>query len=650
MPYKGQTRVDFPQDEFRNVMLVFGDNMRGKTSLLNALRWGLYGEAIGRHSIPIPLHEIANKEAGAEDDWTIEVFLELEANGHLYDLRRRAEKRATVAVPRRPDDFQTQVFLKKDGIPVQGDLVEAEINQIAPQQVSRFFLFDGELLQEYETLLIEGSQQGRQIKEAIEQVLGVPSLVQGRDEVGTILKSARKAQQQDLQRVQGLESVAQQQAEMTARQDAFERDLAALQEKLDTTRFERAFLDDEIEKSQSIYTSKVKLDGLTQRRKQIEDYRDQKKLERLDLLSNAWRDLVEVKLSARRHQLETEQRELAQQTHDRAGVETQIKQLEKLLATKECPTCNQSLGDDKRTAIGASLGALQGQLASFQDVTARWQNVSAQIEALGKIKGVSARARLHQINKDLQGHEVELTRVENEAANLEDEIKGYDTAEIARQRALRDAKLHEEGALQKDVNDRKKDIEKVKGDLAVTQRTIEGLSQARSQRSTVKARICGEIESVFNQSIERLRDKLREQVEDLATGAFKEMTTQKTYKGLEINQSYGLSIIDEHSRKVTVRSAGAEQVVALSLIDGLNRTGRAAGPVVMDTPFGRLDLKHRDNILSYLPKVTSQFVLLVHSGEIRPETDLAALSPRIGAVYQIREINSRHSVIERQQA
>ena len=88
--------------------------------------------------------------------------------------------------------------------------------------------------------------------------------------------------------------------------------------------------------------------------------------------------------------------------------------------------------------------------------------------------------------------------------------------------------------------------------------------------------------------------------------------------------------------------------MALSLIVGLNRTGRAAGPVVMDTPFGRLDLRHRDNILAYLPTVTTQFVLLVHSGEIRPETDLDALAPRIGAVYMIREINPRQSTIERQ--
>lgn len=648
MPFKGQAQMEFPQDEFQNVMLVFGDNMRGKTSLLNALRWGFYGRAMGRHSIVIPLHEILNKDAAHEGDWTLEVHIEFEANGHTYDLRRRAEKRTKVASPQQPEDFQVQTFLKKDGIPIQGDLVDAEINGIAPQQVSRFFLFDGELLGEYEMLLIEGSDQGRQIKEAIEQVLGVPSLIHGRDELGTLLKGARKVQQQDLQRMTGLESHAQQQAELTARQDSYERDLGSLQTQLETVRSDRMKLDDEIEAAQSIHAAKGKLDALTDQQKKIEDYRDQKKLERLDLLSEAWQDLIEIKMSVRREQIEKERRELTQKMKQEAGVETQISQLEKLLSTKECPTCHQDLGDERRAEIGADLGRLQGDLARFQDNTEALQSLSAQIEALNKIKGVSARDRIEQIDRDLQSHEVELTKIENEGAKLRDEIAGYDTAEIARKIALRDAKLQEEATLQKDIIARKADVEKVKGDLAVAQRTIEGLTQTRSQRSTVKATICTELETVFSQSIEKLRNRLRTTVEERATEAFRQMTTQAAYKGLEINQSYGLSILDERNQKVTVRSAGAEQVVALSLIDGLNRTGRAAGPVVMDTPFGRLDLKHRDNILTYLPTVTSQFVLLVHSGEIRPETDLVALSPRIGAVYHIREISPRHSVVERQ--
>jgi DNA sulfur modification protein DndD len=159
MPYKGENSIDFPTDESRNVMIVLGNNMRGKTSLLNALRWGFYGRALGRHSRPINLQDLVNKDAALADDWRVEVFIQFEANGHLYDLRRTAVRRPHVSSPNRSDDFIQSVYLNRDGAPMSGEQVEPEINQFAPEQISRFFLFDGELLQEYESLLIEGSDR-----------------------------------------------------------------------------------------------------------------------------------------------------------------------------------------------------------------------------------------------------------------------------------------------------------------------------------------------------------------------------------------------------------------------------------------------------------------------------------------------------------
>lgn len=649
MPYKQKARIDFPKKDFQNIMLVFGDNMRGKTSILNGLRWGFYGRALGRHSQEIPTHEILNKDAIADEDWAFEVHIEYEANGHTYDLRRRAEKRPMVAIPQRPEDFGVEVHLKRDGIPVRGDLIEAEINLVAPEQVSRFFLFDGELLQEYETLLIEGSEQGRQIKEAIEEVLGVPALIRGRDDLGAMLKAARKANQNDLKRVQGLDNLAQQQATFTAKQDSLEKDLAALLKQQEEVKAQRTALDDEIEASQAIYAAGARLSGLRDQRKGIDEFQAKKSAERLELLAVAWKDLLELKVAVRREQLERERQTLTQHLGDRSVLEHRIKQIESLLRDRSCPTCEQSINEGVRERFGSELGTLQGELQSLRDNTDSLQSVSVQIEALNKIRGSNARDRIAAIDSDLQNNAVLLTRIENEIETLEDEVKGYDTVELKRKRALHLEKVKEEGRLQQEVSLRRKEVDAVKAELAMAQRTIEGLSQARHFRSTTKVKVCGELEAVFNQSIEHLRDKLRKTVQDRATEAFRKMTTQKAYRGLEINNSYGLSILDDLGRRVTVRSAGAEQVVALSLIDGLNRTGRAAGPVVMDTPFGRLDLKHRDNILTYLPDVTSQFILLVHSGEIRPSTDLKAIASRIGAVYQIREINARQSVVEKGQ-
>ncbi|WP_281019569.1 AAA family ATPase [Minwuia sp. IMCC3077] len=647
MPYKGEMELTFPQDEQRNVMIVFGDNMRGKTSILNAIRWAFYGEAVGRHSRPIPLQEIVNKDAALVDDWRVEVHVKFDANGHAYDLRRVAERRQMVATPSKPEDFTRSIHLTRDGSAVSGDQVEAEIGLIAPKQISRFFLFDGELLQEYETLLIEDSQQGQQIKEAIEQVLGVPALTNGRVDIQTILKQAQKRQNADLKQVAGLEKQAERHADLTGKIDAIDRDLEDLNARLKKVREERTALDDEVETAQSVIGAKATLDARLGEQKVLIEDCERKEAERLDLLSGAWKDLIDAQLQIRRDQLEHRRKELMDSIKKRSGLAQKVSDLQQLLDTRECPTCEQVLSDERRSQIGEALGKTETELQSIDDSSAALQEISGQLDALSKIRGINAKDRLRQAEKDLQGYNVRLTQIENDIEKLRDEIAGYDTAEIARKRVLLNEKIKEEGRLQGDIQDQNVERRKLFNEQAVSQKAIEGLTKDRTQRSTVKVSLCSDLERVFSQSIEQLRDKLRKRVEELANDAFKHMTTQKSYRGLEINDNYGLQIVDASGRHVAVRSAGAEQIVALSLIDGLNRTGRAAGPVIMDTPFGRLDLNHRDNILSYLPSVTSQFVLLVHSGEIRKETDLAVIAERVGAVYEIKEISSTQSRLER---
>ncbi|MDP3410804.1 AAA family ATPase [Bosea sp. (in: a-proteobacteria)] len=647
MPYRGVNSVDFPQDESRNVMLIVGDNMRGKTSLLNALRWGFYGQAVGRHARVIPLQEIVNKNAADEDDWRVDVLITFEANGHDYELRRSAEKRPHVATPSRTEDFIVSSFLKRDGVVLPGDQFEPEINQIAPEQTSRFFLFDGELLSQYEELLIEGSEQGRQIKEAIEQVLGVPSLINGRNEMGSILKQSTKRQSQEMAHMAGLQQQAEQTDRLTTRLDSFEDDLKKLLSRRDITRSERAQLEDELDAAAVVLALKAQMDAARATLKAQQDTIARKRVERQTLLSEAWKDLLDGKLEVKRSLLRDRQQSLTGLVGGRARLQGRVEDIRKLLATEHCPTCQQALSSEKKTGLGTALGSLEVELSKQADTTSELQDIAGQLAGLEKIRGVRARARIVETDRDLRSAEVTAQKAENDIERLVDEIAGHDTADLARKRVLKDEKLKEEGRLTADIENVKISIQRTKDDLAIAQRAIQGFASARTNKSTMKVKLASELERCFNASVEKLRDRLRERVELLASGAFLKMTTQKAYRGLEINGNYGLSIIDSHGRKVSLRSAGAEQVVALSLIDGLNRTGRAVGPILMDTPFGRLDLYHRDNILKYLPSVASQFVLLVHGGEIRLDTDLASIKSKIGAVYEIREISETESKLER---
>lgn len=647
MPYKDQAVIDFPKDDSRNVMLVFGDNMRGKTSLLNALRWGFYEKALGRHSRRIPLIDIVNKDAVLEDNWRVEVFVEFEANGDVFELRRTADRRSSVVRPSRSEDLQTSVLLKKNGSVVAGSQVAYELDQVAPEQTSRFFLFDGELLQEYEELLFEGSEQGRQIKDAIEQALGVPTLVRGRDELGTILKNASRAQTKALAHIQGLKAQALRTDALNEKLEAFEVDQKYLETSISEIREERENLEDEMEAAATVLALKAKLDAARADRDESQSTISRKYTERHEVLASAWKDMLDGRLGEKKKKLREEQLRITGQIKTTSRFEADIDRLRELIDTDSCPTCLQPVTDRTRDTLKTTLGEMQAGLMAQKDVSLRLNEISAQLGNLEKIRGTGAGQRLFQIQRDVNLAQIKLQKAENEIEEIEEKIDEQDATAISRKRSRISDLLKEEGKLNSDIDSVKTNIRKVKEDLAIARKAIENVASARADKTTKKVTLTSDLEKAFSASIEKLRDRLRGKVEQLASEAFRQMTTQDAYQGLQINENYGLSIIDSQGRTVSMRSAGAEQIVALSLIDGLNRTGRSAGPVVMDTPFGRLDPTHRNNILGYLPSVTTQFVLFVHGGEIRRETDLDSIKDCVGAVYDLIEVSETQTKIER---
>ena len=647
MPYR-EMKLMFPQDEQSNTMVILGENMRGKTSILNAVRWVFYGEAVKRRSQLIPIIDIVNRDAAASGEWRVNAEISFAANGNDYKLRREATLKETVMQPSNSDDFKESTFLTRDGKPVPQGQIDEEIGLIAPKQVSRFFLFDGELLQEYEELLIENDQQGKQIKEAIEQVLGIPTLIKGREDIQTIFGEALKEQKIDLKHNERIKEQLEQQNKLLANNDSIGRDLEKLREKLEKVREEKTLLQDEIEAKEPIITSKESLDFKKKQRKSLNAELKSKEEERFKILSEAWKDLIHFSLQNILPKLNREREEWINSIKKQGGLEMMVSSLEKLLNEKECPICKQTLDEQYQSNINQILNKNKHELQSIKHSESTPQDILVQLDTISRIHNIDAKNRLMKIEQDLDSYRLNLTQINNEIEELQNEIEGYDTNAIKHKKFLRDAKIKEEVNLLRDIEYQESKQTEINNELKVLQKVIEDFTKNQpSQKSTIKVSICSDLEKIFLDSIERLRDKLKKKVEEHANDAFRCMITQKKYKGLRITDNYGLHIIDASGDDVTVRSAGAEQIVALSLIDGLNRTGRSIGPVIMDTPFGRLDLKHRDNILKYFPSVTNQFVLLVHSGEIREKSDdLKVIYDRIGITYKIREVSSTCSRLE----
>jgi DNA sulfur modification protein DndD len=648
MPYKGEHVVRFPQDEKRNVMVVFGENMRGKTSFLNAIRWCFYGEALDRDRTRLQRRDLANMDARSEGDWSYSVRLRFEASGALYDLRRRIQPKEFVSVPRHDSDFEEDLSLSRDNAVFRGDQIEHEINQLAPYQVSRFFLFDAELLAEYQDLLAEDSDQGRRIKEAIEQVLGVPALLNGKNELRLLLKKAQGVLAKENKNVEGKRSQAEHFSRLQAELDSLTSDLERLKAKEEEYRASIAQLDAVLSTTEAAQKAQAKVDNLEAERTRLKARNEELRLERLEIGASAWKDLLQPRVQAHLESLHRQRDALQGQLERRGALVAQIDQLKRILASALCSLCGQSIADGLREQCGAKLGELEGQLAVIGTSVEGLGRLSSQISQLSRLQGTGALVRLKRNDEIGKRNAVDLTRIEASLEALRDEVKGFDSAEVARVRAKRDQLMLAVGRLSDDLKRTQEEIEERVSKQNQLSKLMSKDPTERTKRSAMEVEIYASLEKLFASGVDLLRDRLRESVQDHASKAFLELTTEQTYTGLQINANYGLTIIDRSRRPVSVRSAGAEQIVALALIDGLNRTARRRAPIIMDTPLGRLDPRHRANVLRYVPGMAGQVVLLVHEGEIDKETGLEPLANRVGAVYEIERVSSSHSTIRRE--
>ena len=82
-------------------------------------------------------------------------------------------------------------------------------------------------------------------------------------------------------------------------------------------------------------------------------------------------------------------------------------------------------------------------------------------------------------------------------------------------------------------------------------------------------------------------------------------------------------------------SAGERQILATSLLWGMAKASQRVLPVVIDTPLGRLDSVHRDNLVRrYFPNASHQVILLSTDEEIG-EGHLERLEERTGRTYHL---------------
>lgn len=634
-PFKGRQKIAFPPD---GVIIVYGENMRGKTSLLNAIRFALFGKVIGRGTKRTSLHEIGNWEQASIGKFGFKVELEFSFDGQIYRLTRVCS--ALDGNPAGDDDYRVEHFLERGGVVLGPDQAEAELKRILPEQISRFFLFDGELLQEYEDLLSSESDMGRRISEAIERILGVPILTSARATALRLKERSEKHEATAAQSDQKTREFGNQLADIHAQRDILNTDLKKLTDDLNSLWTRKAVLEESLKRKERYATLMEKRDGLQRQIRDLVDRQISKQSELEGAMGSAWCTILADRMKATARVLVERQSEL-----DTQIMHWNVLQDLKNNASDICPTCLRQITPEVRTELervsataqDSDIGAKKDELYEVR----RQLNALEFFIASDQMTVLKVRWEVvDEVAIDIASKKSELSEIKKQLENVDEATLRKDKSDF--EQTIREIDVTEHGLrqCQERLADNKINAEKI-------QKRLDKLGGGRLQDERERRQLYAKIHDLLNEAVSAYRDQLRWRVEADATRHFQALTTEPDYAGLRINDSYGLTIIHRDGSAIPVRSASAEHVVALCLVGALQNNAPLQGPIIIDSPFGRLDRGHTTNIVKALPNMAKQVMLLVYEDELPAGLARTELKGKLKAEWKLDRRSARHTELVR---
>lgn len=642
-PYFGTHHIPLSVSQHAPVVLFRGENMRGKTSLLRGIIWALYGEIREQDGrTPLDVGRMVNIDALSAGPTEFGVRLKFTHAGDAYTIYRTSK--AIEDRPGKPIIEVPRVDLKaNNGLPYPVAQIPDVISGILSREISDFFLFDGEMLNRFEERLREerSTSQGF-VRTQVERALGLPFLGElGRDidavlgEVTSLIDQVvrkERAHHKESEAYRGkldeltgveknLSELDVRDAELTQQIDALESQLAKVDEIKDAYH-ERKSLQRELDASEAT----------------IQDYQETiaGRAEALWWLPMA-DQLVEEIQTVDKHIVQAEKLD-----HEYLRTRLRIEQLEGQLESGFCSACGQPVANHNEEQLRAEIVQLTGALPQTDGPSL--DDLRVRRDRLRKFSSASSALRwVHDQERDLRREKLKNDKRRQQILQLSEQLAGT-TVEI--------------DTLERNLSDFK----------STRARLATARSQLETKRLQVKAEVnrlgaklaeqpevdpadrqlqamAGEGLEIVNRSFAGFRAAMRERVEAATSELFLRLTTEKEYSGVAISDDYHLAVLDQEGRPLSMISAGANQILTTAFIGALGECSVDEAPMVMDTPFGRLDVGHRRAILEWVSTFDRQVILFVQSGEYDPSRDAVFLSGKIGREYTIDRLTPNRSEV-----
>jgi len=646
--FRGRQELVFSDLKERNITIVHAENGFGKTTILKALLWVLYGRdglmVDGKEEDFEKPDEIIHEGESHSGGDPTRIYAQVELTFKHDDARYILSRKLSLAQQRlNPKQTDLLMEVMRDGQTIKLERAQQRIMAIVPEGICRFLFFNGERIN-----YLAMERNSAEVTEAIHQMLGLRLLK-------TTIEDLQHQSVRGRLRAEQRESTSQEKGNLILLLDVKETDLKELEDKrrqtqsnLSAIASELSTIDNKLVANREAHELQAKRVRLSSDREGLASRRDDAVRRLSKLIADDGYTLFTTSLIVRG-------REIVSQLRSEGKIPARVLNtfLQELLESGTC-ICKRCLaqGTPERAAVEGLL-----TIAGDQDFNTA---VGALDHAIGLIQGVARQTeeQLKQLNMERLDLAREIRTVDEEIEDIHQQLGGKKDEEVqhledARKQLQikREDEITNGGRLTALIDAAKSEIEAL-----VTQiRQIEDKEDAakRAQRRVDAVDDC----------IKLLQDILAAETTDLRPILNREIDTHfrkimtKDYWA-ELTENYTLRIRKNVStgdgstdtEKIDVAlSTGERTVTSLVFIASLVALAKrrseiptilkdvsgSAYPVAIDSPFGSLSV-FRSGVARHIPELAPQVLLLVSPEQYNGQVENALNeSGRVGKRYYL---------------
>ena len=654
--YYGNQEIEFAYESEKNITILFGENGKGKTGIYRAVMFSLFGSMyISQDNKDEKIHitnfkhlnEVFPKPAKSS------VTLIFEHEDKKYEIERTVSsiKSPNNNVQERKNSSKL-VIIDEYGntspdILTEEYYINSEINKILNEEIKDFFLFDAEKI---DTLAKSDPKVRKEVKQAIFSMINLDKIEESKSLLNKHINDIKIKLQAKIKD----EGLNQKKIELKNKENLHKNLEIIIEER----KKNREKLENSISNNKMILDKNEKILEVKNNIKELEIiYNNQK-----EDLKNISKGIVkEVSRNAPflllNDQLLMNKNFYESYLGDKK-IKVDLSLLQESLQNNKCMVCNSNLENnehgkkhieellenythsDSIEIVRDILYMIDNNTPQFEDKKSEFKKyIKNYHEQENSIQKTLENIRL--LNKEIgkqANNDMKLYDIQKMIENDSKDMKSLDEKIIIEKNDYNILKneinnLHEEI---ENIEMKNLEDEKIKKTIEILQELKNDLQKVSSDfNKDIRAKL-GEITT---QNFQKLIDKKDENVIDKVV----------------INTHFEINALNEQGVNINQDiSQGQRQVLALSFIAALSKvavnkldTNVIDYPLFMDSPFNRLSGNNRDNLITLLPELTSQWILLLTDTELTPSEEIVFKNTgKLGRWYKINQIEPNYSEIE----